>query len=74
MTAWTISDALELLATRRSFKAVELAGSSSAAEIDMLLTVASRVPDHGSWHLGASSCLKDRRSAGEAIVAAFRAK
>jgi nitroreductase len=27
-----------------------------------------------SWHLGASSCLKARRSAGEAIAAAFRAK
>ena len=41
-------DALELLKTRRSFKAVELAGPGpSAAEIDTLLTVASRVPDHG---------------------------
>jgi len=41
-------DALELLTTRRSFKAVELAGPPpSAAEIDTLLTVASRVPDHG---------------------------
>ena len=41
-------DALELLTTRRSFKAVELAGPPpSATEIDTLLTVASRVPDHG---------------------------
>ena len=41
-------DALELLTTRRSFKAIELSGPApSAAEIDTLLTVASRVPDHG---------------------------
>ena len=41
-------DALELLTTRRSFKAVELVGPApSEAEIDTLLTVASRVPDHG---------------------------
>ena len=41
-------DALELLKTRRSFKAVELSGPApSAAEIEQLLTVASRVPDHG---------------------------
>src|ERR1700733_1606747 len=40
--------ALELLTTRRSFKAVELAGPGpSTTEIDTLLTVASRVPDHG---------------------------
>jgi nitroreductase len=47
MIAWTMPDALELLTTRRSFKAVELAGPPpSTAEIDTLLTVASRVPDH----------------------------
>ena len=41
-------DALKLLTTRRSFKAVELAGPAlAAAEIDTLLTIASRVPDHG---------------------------
>ena len=41
-------DALELLTIRRSFKAVKLAGPPpSAVEIDTLLTVASRVPDHG---------------------------
>ena len=41
-------DALALLKTRRSFKAVELSGPGpSAAEIDTLITVASRVPDHG---------------------------
>jgi nitroreductase len=48
MISWTMPDALELLTTRRSFKAVELAGPPpSATEIDTLLTVASRVPDHG---------------------------
>jgi len=70
-------DALELLKTRRSIKAVELAGPApSAAEIDSLLTVASRVPDHGKltpWRFivfeGAA-----RLAAGEAIAAAFRRK
>jgi nitroreductase len=70
-------DALELLKTRRSFKAAELTGPApSAAEIDTLLTVASRVPDHGKlvpWRFivfegGA------RRAAGAAIVAAFHTK
>ena len=41
-------DALELLKTRRSVKPIEMVGPGpSAAEIDTLLTVASRVPDHG---------------------------
>jgi hypothetical protein len=35
MIAWTMPDALELLTTRRSFKAVELAGPPpSTTEID----------------------------------------
>ena len=43
-----MQDALALLATRRSVKPIELAGPPpSPAEIDTLLTVASRVPDHG---------------------------
>src|SRR5262244_2295810 len=70
-------DALELLKTRRSIKPIELAGPApSAADIETLLTVASRVPDHGKlvpWRFiifeGAA-----RLTAGEAIVAAFRAK
>ena len=70
-------DALELLKTRRSFKAVELAGPApSAAEIDTLLTVASRVPDHGKltpWRFIVFEG-EARRAAGAAIVAAFRAK
>lgn len=41
-------DALELLKTRRSVKPVEMVGPGpTAAEIDTLLTIASRVPDHG---------------------------
>jgi len=72
-----MTDAIELLTTRRSFKPIELAGPPpSAAEIDTLLTVASRVPDHGKltpWRFivfeGAA-----RRTAGAAIAAAFRVK
>jgi len=70
-------DALELLTTRRSFKAVELAGPApSATEIDTLLTVASRVPDHGKlapWRFIVFEG-EARRSAGAAIAAAFCAK
>ncbi len=41
-------DALDLLKTRRSIKPADLtAPGPSAAEIDTLLAVASRVPDHG---------------------------
>jgi nitroreductase len=41
-------DALELLKTRRSVKAMELSyPGPTAAELETLLTVASRVPDHG---------------------------
>src|SRR5215475_10083187 len=70
-------DALELLKTRRSFKAAELSGPPpSAAEIDTLLTVASRVPDHGKltpWRFIVFEG-EARRAAGDAIVQAFRAK
>src|SRR5271154_1718068 len=72
-----MSDALELLTTRRSFKPFELAGPApSAAEIDTLLTVASRVPDHGKlapWRFIVFEG-DARRAAGDAIVAAFRIK
>lgn len=41
-------DALQLLRTRRSVKPMELGGPApSAAEIETLLTIATRVPDHG---------------------------
>jgi nitroreductase len=70
-------DALELLKTRRSFKAAELTGPApSAAEIETLLTVASRVPDHGKlvpWRFIVFEG-EARRAAGAAIVTAFHAK
>lgn len=72
-----MSDALKLLTTRRSFKPVELAGPApSAAEIETLLTVASRVPDHGKlapWRFIVFEG-DGRLTAGDAIAAAFRAK
>jgi nitroreductase len=41
-------DAIELLKTRRSVKPMELrAPGPSAAQLDTILTIASRVPDHG---------------------------
>jgi nitroreductase len=41
-------DALSLLTTRRSVKPIELTGPApSRPEIETILTVASRVPDHG---------------------------
>ena len=72
-----VPDALALLKTRRSFKPHELGGAPpSAAEIDTLLTIASRVPDHGKlapWRFIVFEG-EARRRAGEAIAAAFRAK
>jgi len=72
-----MSDALKLLTTRRSFKPVELAGPApSAADIDQLLTIASRVPDHGKlapWRFIVFEG-DARLAAGDAIAAAFRAK
>lgn len=68
-------DALELLKTRRSVKPMELTGPApDPAEIDTLLTIAARVPDHGKltpWRFivfagdGAAA-------AGNTIAAAFR--
>jgi nitroreductase len=70
-------DALDLLKTRRSSKAVELSDPGpSAAEIDTLITVASRVPDHGKlapWRFIVFEG-EARRAAGDAIAAAFRTK
>jgi nitroreductase len=69
-------DALQLLKTRRSVKPMELTGPApGAAEIETLLTIASRVPDHGKlapWRFivfeGAA-----REAAGAVIAEAFRA-
>jgi len=69
-------DALDLLKTRRSVKPMEMAGPApSREEIETLLGIASRVPDHGKlapWRFivftGAA-----RLAAGEKIAAVFRA-
>lgn len=72
-----MSTPLELLKTRRSVKPMEMTGPApAAAEIDAMLTVASRVPDHGKltpWRFivfegGA------RNAAGEKLAAIFKAK
>ena len=69
-------DALQLLKTRRSLKPVELiAPGPSEAELETLLTVASRVPDHGKlapWRFIVFAG-EARRKAGEAIAAVFKA-
>src|SRR5436309_3855031 len=72
-----MTDALELLKTRRSLKPVELGGPGpSAAEVDTLLTVAARVPDHGKlvpWRFIVFEG-EARLEAGEAIAQAFRTR
>ena len=69
-------DALELLKTRRSVKPMELNGPGpSPAELDTMLTVASRVPDHGKltpWRFIVFEG-DARLAAGEKIAAIFRA-
>ena len=69
-------EALDLLKTRRSVKPIELAGPGpSAPELDTLLTVASRVPDHGKltpWRFIVFDG-DARLKAGEAIAQAFKA-
>lgn len=69
-------DALQLLKTRRSVKPIELAGPPpSPAEIDALLTIASRVPDHGKlapWRFIVFEG-DARLSAGDKIASVFRA-
>jgi nitroreductase len=43
-----VPDAIELLKTRRSVKPREMTGPGpSAAELDTILTIGARVPDHG---------------------------
>jgi len=69
-------EALELLKTRRSVKPMELMGPGpSASEIDTLLRIASRVPDHGKLAPWRFILFEGdaRIAAGEAIAASFRA-
>lgn len=69
-------DALQLLKTRRSVKPMELVGPGpSREEIDTLLAIASRVPDHGKlapWRFIVFEG-DARLVAGEVIAAAFAA-
>lgn len=69
-------DALHLLKTRRSVKPMEMiAPAPSDAEIDTLLTIASRVPDHGKltpWRFIVFTG-DARLAAGDIIADAFRA-
>ncbi|MBI3700130.1 MAG: nitroreductase [Afipia sp.] len=69
--------ALDLLRTRRSIKPFEMSGPGpSPAELDTILTIGARTPDHGKivpWRFivfegGA------RQKAGDIFVRAFRAK
>jgi nitroreductase len=73
----SFSHPIDLLRTRRSLKPVELAGPGpSPADLDTLLTIASRVPDHGKltpWRFIVFEG-DGRRKAGDAIAAAFVAK
>ena len=68
-------DALELLKTRRSVKPIEMAGPGpSDADLDTLLTIASRVPDHGKlapWRFVVFAG-DARHAAGDQIAAVFQ--
>jgi nitroreductase len=70
-------EAIDLLQTRRSLKPVELAAPApSADQIATMLTIASRVPDHGKlvpWRFIVFEG-DARLAAGETIADAFRAK
>lgn len=69
-------DALQLLKTRRSVKPMELAGPApTPAEIDTLLTIASRVPDHGKLTPWRFIVIEGdaRLAAGEKLAEIFRA-
>jgi nitroreductase len=69
-------EALHLLKTRRSIKPIELDGPPpTASEIETLLTVASRVPDHGKltpWRFIVFEG-EARLAAGETLAQVFSA-
>ena len=73
----SLSHPIDLLRKRRSLKPVELVEPGpSPSELDTLLTIASRVPDHGKltpWRFIVFAG-PARLKAGEAIAAAFAAK
>lgn len=69
-------EALDLLKTRRSVKPMELMGPGpSPSEIETILTIASRVPDHGKLVPWRFVVLEgdSRLAIGEKIAAAFAA-
>jgi nitroreductase len=70
-------EAIDLLTSRRSVKPIELNGPGpTAPELSTLLTVASRVPDHGKltpWRFIVFEG-EARLKAGDAIAAVFRDK
>jgi len=70
-------DALDLLKTRRSHKTHEMAGPGpTAAELETILTVGSRVPDHGKltpWRFIVFEG-DARRRAGEIFSRLFQTK
>ena len=70
-----MTDALDLLKTRRSVKPMELKEPApSGAELDTLLTIASRVPDHGKltpWRFVVFTG-ESRLKAGDTIAAIYR--
>ena len=70
-------DAIELLKTRRSVKPLELhAPPPSAAQLETILTIASRVPDHGKLAPWRFIVFENdaRLRAGDKIANVFRAK
>lgn len=77
MHSMPCSPAVTLLQTRRSLKPHELiAPGPSAGDLDTMLTIASRVPDHGKlapWRFIVFEG-DARLKAGDAIAAAFTAK
>jgi len=70
-------DALELLKTRRSVKPIELGGPGpTGAELETLLTIAARVPDHGKlkpWRFIVFEG-EARLAAGAIIAEAFKSQ
>src|SRR6187455_3614712 len=72
-----MAEALDLLKTRRSVKPLELSGPApSAEELAIMLTVASRVPDHGKltpWRFIVFEG-EARLKAGDTIADVFRDK
>jgi nitroreductase len=64
------SSALSLLETRRSGKPRELVGPGpTAAEMERILTIAARIPDHGKLHPWRFvTVADDRRDAFEAVL------